>query len=268
MSSRAEGAARSRGICRALQTDFSASLREILFPLLVPGGPETASTALTSATFPCQVDFQTDHLAHFSSSLASGGHENSPTSHGLPNFVHNQNPTLRRFLKCLTIRKDVLPVPLAEGSAGSPGRFLRSLRSVEMTNGDGPDGAFTEHGLVSFLFPVAPKPLQPRSLLPCFRTRWTSRLTTSHTFSSSFASGGHRSSPSSHALPHFAHNQSSPLRRFLKCLTSRKDAHLTCHPERSREPPRLSSRAEGAARSRGICRALQVDFSAPSGRSK
>ena len=158
MSSRAEGAARSRGICRALQTDFSASLREILFPLLVPGGPETASTALTSATFPCQVDFQTDHLAHFSSSLASGGHENSPTSHGLPNFVHNQNPTLRRFLKCLTIRKDVLPVPhvvpyaipsearaasivIPSGGRspkprdlqGTPDRFLRSLRSVEMT---------------------------------------------------------------------------------------------------------------------------------------
>ena len=36
------------------------------------------------------------------------------------------------------------------------------------------------------------------------------------------------------ALPNFAINQSLPLRRFLKCLTIRKDAHLTCHPEQSR----------------------------------
>ena len=136
-----------------------------------------------------------------------GGHRSSPSSHGLPNFVHNQNPTLRRFLKCLTIRKDVLPVPhvvpyaipsearaasivIPSGGRspkprdlqGTPDRFLRSLRSVEMTNGDGPDGAFTEHGLVSSLSPVAPKQLPPRSLQPLFRTRWTSRLTTSHTF--------------------------------------------------------------------------------------
>ena len=79
--------------------------------LPVPGGAETASTALTSATFPYQVDFQTDHLAHFSSSFVSGGHENSPTSHGLPNFALNQNLPLRRFSKCLAIRKDALPVP-------------------------------------------------------------------------------------------------------------------------------------------------------------
>ena len=36
------------------------------YPLLVPSGSETASTALTSAMFPYQVDFLPDHLAHFS----------------------------------------------------------------------------------------------------------------------------------------------------------------------------------------------------------
>ena len=55
-------------------------------PLLVPSGSETASTALTSAIFPYQVDFQSDHLAHFSSSFASGGHKNNPTSHGFTAF--------------------------------------------------------------------------------------------------------------------------------------------------------------------------------------
>ena len=87
------------GSAWALQADSPAPSGRPSCPLLVPGGIKTASTAHASAIFPYQVDFLPDHLAHFSSSFASGGHENRPTSHGLPNFVRNQNPTLRRILK-------------------------------------------------------------------------------------------------------------------------------------------------------------------------
>ena len=68
------------------QTDFSAPSGRSSCPPLVPGGAETAPTALTSAFFPYQVDFQTDHLAHFSGFFVSGGHKNNPTSHGFTAF--------------------------------------------------------------------------------------------------------------------------------------------------------------------------------------
>ena len=86
LSSRAEGEARSRGICRVLQADFSAPSGRFSCPPLVPVGSETASTAHASAIFPYQVDFLPDHLAHFSCSFASGGHENRPTAHDLTAF--------------------------------------------------------------------------------------------------------------------------------------------------------------------------------------
>ena len=164
-------------------------------PLLVPGGAGTAPTALTFAMVPYQVDFQTDHLAHFSSSLASGGHGNRPTSHGLPNFALNQSLPLRRILKSfgrlqrcppdMPFRAEPGPPRLssrAEGAArsrgickGAPGRFPRSLRSALLPASCSRwhQNRFHRARFSHFPVPGGLPARPPRTLFQLLRQRWS-----------------------------------------------------------------------------------------------
>ena len=120
--------------------------------------------------------------------------------------------------------------------------------------------------LARLLSPVAPKPLPPRTLQPFFHTRWTSRLTTSHTFQapspavvtetvhcahfhSIFWRGGSECSPTSHGLARFlspgCHFRCHPM-AFPDIIpqwhSKRNRGRLDCHPERRAQPV-----AEGSA---------------------
>ena len=137
--------------------------------------------------------------------------------------------------------------PIAEGSAG----HSRQISPLP-----------PEDPLARLLSPVASKLLPPRSLQPFFRARWTSNLTTSHAFPAPSPAVVTETGPPRMVLP------DSCARDAISDAIPSGTGGFDCHPGCKQGPPRLSSRAEGAARSRGICMVTQADFSAPSGRSK
>ena len=135
--------------------------------------------------------------------------------------------------------------PVAEGSAG----HSRQISPLP-----------PEDPLARLLSLVPPKPLPPRTLQPFFRARWTSRLTTSHGSTAFSGAEGLNAGQPRTVLPDACARDAisdailwHPPISFPNGIPSGTGG-FDCHPGCKQGPPRLSSRAEGTARSRGICR--------------